>query len=57
MTRLETLKNRFERLTSNKEDYVKSVKVNGILRPNPKSTRYSIICVAIRKEIREIENQ
>lgn len=55
MTRLETLKNRLERLTSNKEDYIKAVKIQGILRPNPKSMRYTLACVAIRKEIREIE--
>ena len=56
MERLEILRNRLNSLKEVRDFYVKSVKINGVLRPNPKSMQYSRVCMAIRKEIRVLEN-
>jgi hypothetical protein len=56
MTRLQTLENRLARIQNNKEAYILSVKIDGKLYNNPKSARYSITCVKIKREIRQINS-
>jgi len=56
MTRLQTLTKRLERLQDKKESYILSEKINGKLYENPKSARFSLVCVKIRREIRTLQN-
>lgn len=56
MTRLETLKNRLQRIQDNKEFYLGSERIGGKLYRNPKSSRYAMTCTLIQREIRNLEN-
>jgi hypothetical protein len=54
MTRLQTLGNRLERIQDKKDFYVGSEKIGGKLFRNPKTARYAMCCVLIKKEMRSI---
>lgn len=56
MTRLQTLENRLKRLVELRDDYTKSVKVDSIIKKNPKSGRYMLTILAIKKEIKNLNN-
>ena len=56
MTRLQTLQNRLARIQDNKDAYILSERINGKIYANPKSPRYSITCVLIKREIRSLDN-
>jgi hypothetical protein len=56
MTRLQTLKNRLERLQEVKDNYTGSQKIGGIIKRNEKSSKYVMLCMKIKKEIRNIQN-
>ena len=57
MTRLQTLENRLARLQDKRDFYIGSVKINGILKSNPKTSRFALTCSKIKREIRNITAQ
>ena len=56
MTRLQTLENRLARIQNRKETYILSEKINGKLYANPRASKYSMTCVLIKREIRNLNN-